>query len=242
MNDQRANIVLMTDSLSLPRPWSIRDLTSTEGADFDYERIYPTLLRQRLDRLWPTSAVTITNLGKRSCTMEMIARSAPTVFRLYGPDVAVVHAGIVDCWLRSESPDEFDCPLDLYAQSAEAIVDSRNAARPDCPIVFVGTLDLPERFAQRSPRQNGIIAAYNAALRKTCRRENVFFLDIARQANASAETLVHLDGVHLSHVGHEASADALARAIAARRPDLASKPLKPAAAVERFAGLFKPRS
>jgi lysophospholipase L1-like esterase len=222
LRDQRIHIVLMTDSLSLPRPWNIRDLSSEEGADFDYESVYPTLLRQRLDQIWSKTAVTITNLGKRSCTMEITARSASTVFRLYGPDVAVVHVGIVDCWLRSQSPDEFLCPLDIYASSAEAIVDSRDAARRASPILFVGTLDLPERFAQRSPRQNAIIAEYNAALRKTCRRENVFFVDVARQANVQAGALTHLDGVHLSHAGHAAAADALARAIAARVPHLVS--------------------
>lgn len=203
------HIVLSTDSLALPRVWDRSQPTVAPEQDFRFGMTYPALLRGRLNRMFPFRTVTVSVLAQRSATIATAALRAYELTVLMEPTVLVLHYGIVDCWLRSENPDLFRCPLEEFVRHLNHIQNVRDKCAPNLAIIFIGIMQPPKYILDRAPRQSIIISQYNNALRNNI-RSGSFIIDLERAYRGNCERLIHFDGFHLSREGHKVVARRLA--------------------------------
>lgn len=213
--DQAGNtlhVVLSTDSLSFPRPWNQKLLDDKPDQFFRFEGTYPALLRDRLRLGSADRDVIVSNLGRRAASIAHLAAVTRDIVSWMSPDVAIIHHGIVDCWIRNNSTLERRTSEADFERAWNEFFALRSQLAPRLPVIVIGILKTNARMLEKFPEQNGLIEAYNEILVRQanlCGAE-VLFVDEGEEDPAS---LVHEDGHHLSRKGHEKVAEGLASII-----------------------------
>lgn len=222
-------IVILADSLALPRPES-------EG-DIPYEATYPYLLDQSLRQQLGARAPSVIERGMRRRTIEYVLDDWLEMVEMRRPDMVVVHVGIVDCaprvFLRREAnmvarlrPARLrNLVFDFVHKNRRRIVEFRkrvyvpperfrNLVREVIErartqnvksLVFVNIITPPVELEQRSPgfRQNAEI--YNRILEAEAKEEPwIHLIDIDKivRDEGGANTLL-VDGIHINEQGHK---------------------------------------
>lgn len=204
------HVVLETDSLGLPRPWNAKKENEEPEQFFRFRETYPYLLLKRLREVTPQHEVIVTNLGQRASTMSATALKRADLLSYMEPSAAIVHHGIVDCWVRANEARRFRVSKDEFRAFVEQVLETKAKLAPDLPLIFIGIMPTTAAMLARVPEQNEIISDYNQILRETI-ADRAIFLDVERMFGHLIEQVVHLDGHHLSRTGHRLYADELFR-------------------------------
>lgn len=237
-------VVIMADSLALPRPES--------DGNIPYEATYPFLLDQSLRRRLGPGAPQIIERGMRSRTIERVVDDWLELVELRRPEVVVVHVGIVDCaprvFLRRERslverlrparvrvrllnfvhrhrrriislrPRVYVPPERFESLVAEVV---RRAG--ECRVrslVFVNIIMPSEQMEQRSPgfRQNAEL--YNRLLAEQSRPPWVRLIDLNELVwQSGGPDALTFDGIHINEAGHRVLAAELERHVNALLED-----------------------
>ena len=204
------HIVLETDSLGLPRPWNAKRAEEAPEQFFRFRDTYPYLLLKLMRDACPDSEVLVTNLGQRASTMAWAVANAGDLLKHMDPAAAIVHHGIVDCWIRENEAGRFRVLPDEFRKYVSQLTSMRMKLAPQLPLIFIGIMPTTAAMLARVPEQNDIIAQYNEILRECVTGKAILF-DVERMFSHMVEQVVHLDGHHLSRTGHRLYADELFR-------------------------------
>lgn len=204
------HVVLSTDSLSLPRPWNAKKISEDPEQHFRYRDTYPYLLQIKLRVALPHAEVQVSNMGQRASSIGGASVKRMDILHYMEPSACVIHHGVVDCWIRPAEEKRFRVPLDEYEKHVQLILDARGQYAPALPVIFIGIMPTNAAMLAKQPEQNEIIAQYNASLRARCKGQAVF-LDVEKLFGHMTEQVVHLDGHHISRLGHKLYADELFR-------------------------------
>lgn len=219
-------IVILADSLALPRPEDI--------GDTPHEATYPYLLDQALRREAPDHQVI--ERGMRRRTINDVLADWREMVEFRRPDILVVHVGIVDCaprvFLRRES--DFIANLRFVSlrefitnfahNHRRRIVTLRRRVyvtaqvfeaqvREVCErartlgiksLVFINIIKPPDSLEQRSPGFQLNVDTYNRILQTVAQEQGVHLVDLNRLvANDDGTKAVLDDGIHLTREGHK---------------------------------------
>lgn len=204
------HVVMCTDSLSFPRPWHAAKEAEAPEQFFRYRATYPYLLQTMLRNLFRSSEVQVTNLGQRASTITLASLKRLDLAAWFEPTFCILHHGIVDCWLRRNEPQLQRCPIELFEKSLLDVLDARDkqAAKPE--VIVIGIMPTNQAMLEKEPDQNVEIARYNECMRRVLAGRAIF-MDVERMFGAMNEAVLHLDGHHLSRLGHSLYADELFR-------------------------------
>jgi lysophospholipase L1-like esterase len=208
------HVVLSADSLSFPRPWNQKLLDDRPDQFFRVEHTYPFLLRERLGAVFNTDVI-VSNLGRRACTIAHLTAVARDLCSWMSPDFVIVHHGIVDCWIRDPVTLERRTSEAVFEKALDDFFELRQTLAPQLPTVFLGILPTNKKMLKQFPKQNEFIHAYNEIVRKKILNYtecNVHFIALDEDLNDLFQ-LVHEDGHHLSRLGRERAANAIADVI-----------------------------
>ena len=204
------HIVLETDSLGLPRPWNAKRAEEAPEQFFRYRETYPYLLLRLMRDACPDSEVLVTNLGQRASTMAWAVANGGDLLKHMDSSAAIIHHGIVDCWLRKNEVRRLRVMPDEFRIYVNQIIDMKTKLAAKIPLIFIGIMPTTAAMLARVPEQNDIIAQYNDILRECVIGKAILF-DVERMFSHMIEQVVHLDGHHLSRTGHRLYADELFR-------------------------------
>jgi GDSL-like Lipase/Acylhydrolase family len=204
------HVVACTDSLSMPRPWhAVRELEKPEEF-FRFRSTYPFVLQQKLRTVFSQSEVLVTNLGQRASTIALAAARRLDLTSWFEPTACIVHHGIVDCWLRRNEPSLQRMEIDKFEQALVSILDAADQANPRPIMIVIGIMPTTKAMLEKEPQQNEEIARYNECMRRVVGDRGIF-MDVERMFGAMHESILHLDGHHLSRLGHTIYAEELFR-------------------------------
>lgn len=215
--DRPLHVVLMGDSLSMPRPENAKTYDPRLSPELApvYSETYPVLLRHALESRYAPRDVALSTMCKSSNGMADVAADAYVGLFYFDPNVLIVHCGVVDLWPRDEGA--LTGPRLDVAAFAAAVGRFLTVRRENCamkPVVLVGVAPTDQRWIERIPGIDRTIAAYNDILRRTV-DERTAFIDMERIVDrADPQATLHADGIHLNRAGHAALAAALADEIA----------------------------
>lgn len=208
-------IVIIGDSLALPRPW--------DGLVF--EDTYPFLLSQTGERR------TVINISRRANTSTYQATEIALLDSVdsFKPDIAVLHLGIVDCaprlfsrfqqrvleripmsvskkiirffslrrtWFTRHFPKVYVRPNE-FKKSIGRILE--RIRQHHCSMIVIGICTAPESLSKRSIGINANIRKYNQMLKESAKLFGACFVDVSGVLNPQEDLLS--DGIHLNQRG-----------------------------------------
>jgi lysophospholipase L1-like esterase len=222
-------IVILADSLSLPRPENL--------GNTPYEETYPYLMDISLREQMGINAPIIIEKGKRSRTMPDVAADWNEYVSWRKPEIVVIQVGITDCSPRvfttrqrayvERIPARFIREIllkfvrkfrrQLIAASAPKVYTTLQQYRDtvtklvewaerDCvlALVFVKIVMPPDSLEKRSPGSQENVRLYNNVLDQIKSKHGVYVIElndlIHNQENAGSYIIE--DGQHLSVQGH----------------------------------------
>ena len=216
--DRALHVVLVGDSLALPRPARSAtyepprrpELSTARGATVAF------LLERHL-RARSRRPATVTLRSQASHGIRDVVRDLPLTLGYLDPDALVVFVGWVDVWLEDGErprlgPRAFEAEVD-------ALMTYHRALGPGRKLVVVGMPRPGEAVLRHRPSAGEWVAVYNEILRGAV-SEPAEFVDFDELGDGAE--LVHGDGVHLSAAGHERLANALALTLSDERLRAAS--------------------
>jgi hypothetical protein len=159
------HIVLSTDSLSFPRPWNQKLLDDKPDQFFEFYGTYPALLRRRLRKVWPDWDIVVSNLGRRACSVHHLTSVSRDILSWMSPDVAIIHHGIVDCWIRDVQTLERRTNEKDFTKALDDFFVLRQTISPRLPVLILGILETNALMLAKFPHQNDLIRDYNSILR-----------------------------------------------------------------------------
>ena len=201
--------MLSTDSLSFPRPWNQKHVDDQPDQFFTYDTTYPHLVRAALRTEMPGREVEVTNLGRRAVTISNVKNVGRDLLSWMSSDVAVLHHGIVDCWIRNVETLERRTTEEEYEAVLQEFLALRAEIAPELPVILIRILHTNERMLRSFPMQDEVIDRYNAIIDRIANETpGVHALSLASDGG-DERTLVHEDGHHLSRAGHQRVAERL---------------------------------
>lgn len=196
-------IVIIADSLSLPRP--------KELGDIPYEGTYPYLLDMGLRTKLGNNAPVVMEKGKRARTITDVKNDWVEYVSWRKPEVVIVHVGIVDCaprvflpqqkvfvdrirvlWLRKLIlhfvkkyrrniirlfPNRVYTPFDFYKATVQHIIELAMQDKIKA-LIFINTISPPDSFEYRSPGCQKNVEMYNKILYQATLNKDVYLIDI----------------------------------------------------------------
>ena len=195
-------IMLLGDSLSLPR-WKVSFAKSADlELEVPFEQTYPVLLHRALEDLYPERDVFVINRAKRACEIGHIFEELGDHMYTYQPDLIVLQTGLVDCLPRKERGGRQKVPIEPFADFYGRILTDVHH-KPDVKLAVLGICPGSERVYARLPGFEAAIAQYNEVLARGADGREVFFVDMARHFDPRAPERYHaLDDQHLNRAGH----------------------------------------
>lgn len=222
-------IVIIADSLSLPRPES--------HGNIPYEETYPYLLDVSLRNQLGTNAPIIMEKGKRGRTITEVVDDWQEYVSWRKPDIVIVQAGIVDCAPRVFLPNQRDfvgririrfireillklvskyrrmiiktcpnkvyTPLPIYRDAATKLTELAKQDNVQA-LIFINIVFPPDFLESKSPGFQENVRLYNEALEQCKAKPGVYVVDLnglfREQGNAEGHLLY--DGHHLSVEGN----------------------------------------
>ncbi|MBV5265068.1 SGNH/GDSL hydrolase family protein [Pinisolibacter sp. B13] len=206
--DSFLHIVMCTDSLSFPRPWHAAKETESPEYFFRFRSTYPYLLQTKLKNAFTSSEVQVTNLGQRASTIHLAHLKRLDLVSWFEPSVCILHHGIVDCWLRRTEANLQRCDVTQFEQYLVEILDARDKQAVKPPMIVIGIMPTTKAMLEKEPDQNLEVTKYNDCMRRVLDGRGIF-LDVEKMFGAMNEEILHLDGHHLSRLGHKLYADEL---------------------------------
>jgi acyl-CoA thioesterase I len=229
-------IVIIADSLSLPRP---KDL-----GDIPYEETYPYLLDLALRAELGNQAPIVMEKGKRARTITEVINDWKEYVTWRRPEVVIVHTGIVDCaprvflpkqqafvdsirinWIKKLIlsfvrkyrrniiklfPNKVYTPLETYKS---AVVELTDLAKLDGvkALIFIKTVTPPDDLEYRSPGFHKNVNIYNKALDQVRANPGVYLIELDNifHESGNLEKYILNDGFHLSVEGNRVLAKQL---------------------------------
>lgn len=206
------HVVMSTDSLSLPRPWS-QKIPSARPELFTHVRqTYPLLLETLLRGRYPSSEVRVTNLATRASSLGASISHRLELFAWMEADVAVLHKGVVDCWPRPARGGEPNTSPVQFQEALDRLLAERARMAPTLPFIIIGIAPTNDAANGKEPRIGQNITAYNAILRNRI-DDRMRFIDMEQAMMHSADGTLHPDGHHLTAAGHAILTEHLGGAI-----------------------------
>ncbi len=223
-------IVILADSLSLPRPEHLGDIS--------YEETYPYLLDVSLRNLLGKNAPVVIEKGKRSRTITDVATEWQEYVSWRKSEIVIVQVGITDCAPRvflpkqrafvgrirvrairemllkfvhkyrrqiiSASPNKVYTPLQQYRDTVAKLVE---LARQDGvkALIFVKIVFPPDFVESRSPGLQENVRLYNNVLDQIKSRPGVHVVELNELIQNQEDSESHIldDGEHLSVQGNQ---------------------------------------
>jgi lysophospholipase L1-like esterase len=223
-------IVILADSLSLPRPENLGNTL--------YEETYPYLLDVSLREQQGVNAPIIIEKGKRSRTMPDVASDWKEYVSLRKPEIVVIQVGITDCAPRvftskqrtyieripskfireillkfvhkfrrqiiASSQPKVYTPLVQFSETVAKLVEF--AERDDVSaLVFVQIVMPPDSLEIRSPGLQENVRLYNNVLDQVKSKLGVYVIEFNElmRNQKNKESYLLDDGQHLSVRGHQ---------------------------------------
>jgi|GEM_PF-2021944 len=208
-NKPNIKIGIASDSLSLPRPYYMKDFDHINNPSFayNYEDTYPELLRKQLSNKYEQEII-VNNFANRSTGINFALYKQNDMHHWYGLDVSIFHFGIVDCWLRTETGMKPQISPEVFEQKFKQFADFKNNLAPAANSIVIGIAPTTAHRLQKVPEQNKLINQYNNILKSNL-PDNTLFLDIEALYQTCGDALLHKDGNHLSELGNKIFADEL---------------------------------
>lgn len=207
------HIVLSTDTLGFPRPWQTKAQEKNQELFFRYRMTYPYILKFILSSTFQDKNVEVTNLGRRASTVENLRAVGRDLLNWMSPDIAIVHHGMADCWIRDSDASQPRTSEEKFASELRQFIDLRNERAPRLPIIFVAILRANEATLRKKPQQNDFINRYNEIIASTAGGQRGVQIVTIGDGDEDGRALVLDDGRHLSRHGHQRAALSLADAI-----------------------------
>ncbi len=218
VNKNNFLVTIAGDSLSLPRPWYLKkfDPELNPFLATKYFDTYPQILENILSDRLSFKKVRVNNsLAQRGFNITSLTARLPDIFSYYDPDLVIIQVGIVDCWRRGENLDKQDVPLPKYLRHLQKIIDYRDKACPNKPLILMGLCPTDPKLYKRNSGMNQIIEEYNNAIRDAIKSKvGITFFNTGALMNMDDPySLIHRDGIHFSTSGHTLIAKALGNMI-----------------------------
>jgi lysophospholipase L1-like esterase len=194
------NLVILGDSLALPRPERFQTYNPNESLELavEFQDTYGYLLQMALkDEFY------IINRAARSTTIKIIYdRDKLDHIFLLKPDVIVLHVGIVDVWLREElgfksylNADEFEHYYRLVFDAIKKLQATRTICIGICPTSI--------KMDERHPGLLEHIRIFNGIIRALCQEKGSNYIDMTNFINQeNLHDYLLLDDHHLNKSGN----------------------------------------
>jgi lysophospholipase L1-like esterase len=183
-----------------------------------YRRSYARLLAEMLAQGRPASGIRFLNGGQSGYTSTLALEVTYTQFLAQQPNLVLIMIGVNDCKifgcvrdaLAGSDAGHTLVPLEAYRANLQAIVEAFQAhtrARlvllSPTPVIEAITSANPDFAAMRLRWDNGIIAAYAAAVEALAAEHCVPFVDLVGLFGDRPDPALYLpDGVHPGPAGH----------------------------------------
>jgi len=229
-------IVILADSLALPRPESVGNIT--------HEATYPYLLDQSLRRQWGSMAPQVIERGMRRRTIENVLDEWAEMVVFKKPEILIIHVGIVDCaprvfrrresrvverlrpvWLQKlilsfahkhrrrivTFRQRVYVPPERFQSHVRDVCEKARADGVKS-LVFINILTPPDPLEARSPGFKANVETYNRILQAAANEPWIQLLDLNGLVRSEGRATVLLgDGIHLNERGHDMLASELTR-------------------------------
>lgn len=207
------HIVLSTDTLGFPRPWQTKAQEKNQELFFRYRMTYPYILKGILSSAFQDKNIEVTNLGRRASTVENLRAVGRDMLNWMSPDIAIVHHGMVDCWIRDSNTPQPRTSEEKFASELRQFLELRNERAPRLPVILVALLRADEATLKKKPQQNDLIDRYNDIMVSAISNQKGVQLVTIGDGGEDDKALILDDGHHLSRHGHQRAALKLADAI-----------------------------
>jgi acyl-CoA thioesterase I len=183
-----------------------------------FRRSFARLLAELLAQGRPASGIRFLNGGQSGYTSTLALEVTYTQFLAQQPNLVLIMVGVNDCKIFGgvrDVPAGADAsrtlvPLEAYRANLQAIVEAFEAhtrARlvllSPTPVVEAITSVNPDFAAMRLRWDNGIIAAYAAAVEALAAEHHAPFVDLVRLFGDRPDPALYLpDGLHPGPAGH----------------------------------------
>lgn len=202
------HILLSSDSLSLPRPWLKAVEPKVPNNFTGFTESYPFRLEEALLGTAQIGKVKVTNWGSRASGLSAVVKQSIDLFSWMQPDLTIIHRGLVNCWPRDEKNGAPNTSLEEFEGICREAFKAREKLNPDLPIFLVGICPTNTSILAKFPQTNERIRAYNNVFKRALTPIDRY-LDMEELHDRYGEQLLHEDGHHLSHFGHQILADRL---------------------------------
>lgn len=173
------NILILGDSLALPRPYRINDFDPSTDKELavHFNETYGFLLEKELRSLYPSTNTTVVNRAQRFSTIKNIREQFVDHLFFFEPDVIILQVGIVDCWFRENLGGKQLVEVAEFEQTYRDLL-SIAEMRPQTKIIVLGICKTSMKMEQRYPGILKQISLYNQVLKNGENRHQVFFVNL----------------------------------------------------------------
>ncbi|KZE48552.1 hypothetical protein AV540_16640 [Brevibacillus parabrevis] len=199
------NILILGDSLALPRPHRINNFDPAVDKELavHFNETYGYLLEKELRSNYPEANISVTNRAQRFSTIKDIHEQFANHLFFFQPDVIVLQVGIVDCWFRENLGGKQLVEIGDFERFYKKILYLAEM-RPQTKLVVLGICKTSMKMEQRYPGLLYQISAYNQVLKNGANRHQVFFIDMESHIDACRpHTYLLPDDHHLNKRGNE---------------------------------------
>ncbi|CAI8998291.1 GDSL-like Lipase/Acylhydrolase [Brevibacillus sp. IT-7CA2] len=198
------NILILGDSLALPRPHRINNFDPIQDKELavHFNETYGFLLEKELRSQFTEMNFTVTNRAQRFSTIKNISEQFTDHLFFFQPDVIVMQVGIVDCWFREELGGKQIVEIEEFEQYYKKII-SLVELRPQTKLIVIGICKTSLKMEQRYPGTLTQISLYNDILKNGENHSQVFFIDMETHIEPSDPHVYLLpDDHHLNKRGN----------------------------------------
>jgi len=207
------NIVIASNSQSMPFPWNKRNDADRPDLFTSYWMTYPHVAR-RILQVKSRPEILLTSLAIRGATIKDAYAHADHIMRWMAPDVTVMNYGIVECWPREGGQTVV---VEEFAEKLREVIKTHQSSASPPVLVLLGIANSTRRKNRLLPTLRENIAEYNKVLESAAAPDrNIFFLDMKPIEQELGEKMLSPDAHHFSAEGHEMVGQHLARLIEQR--------------------------
>ncbi|WP_141506465.1 SGNH/GDSL hydrolase family protein [Paenibacillus luteus] len=173
-------IIILGDSLALPRPIRFRDYNPDESLELEieFEDTYGYLLQMR----YKESAYVI-NRAVRSSTIKLIyERDKLDHIFLLKPNVIILHIGIVDLWPRETLEFRSYLNIEEFAYYYRMVFESIEKLT-DVKVICIGISPTSTKMDEKFIDLLSKINDYNEVIKSMCLKKGHDYLDMTKFIN-----------------------------------------------------------
>ncbi|SIQ38247.1 SGNH/GDSL hydrolase family protein [Domibacillus enclensis] len=194
-------VMILGDSLSLPRPGNFKTFNPKEDLELgvEFNQTYPYLLQENLTNFY------VINRAVRASTIKSIyERDRMDHIFLTKPDVIVIHVGIVDLWPRTELNGLgylSECEFAYYYIKILKLLK----VLPNTKVICIGIANTSRKMEKRFPGLLNKINIYNKIIKNICNlNDQAIYVDISTFLRTEClEEYIMKDHQHLNAEGNK---------------------------------------